>query len=131
MKYILDTNICIYIINNKPKQVFERFRACQLGDITISSITAGELAFGVEKSGSMRNKLALEKFISPLNVLPFSEKAIWHYAKTRHYLQSQGMPIGSLDMLIAGHALSENLILVTNNTKEFQRVPNLKLENWI
>ncbi len=131
MKYLLDTNICIYIINQKPKQVFERFYQYQQGDIGISSITACELTFGVEKSNSQRNKLALEQFLSPLEILPFSEKSIWHYARVRQYLQSQGKTIGSLDMLIASHALTESITLVTNNTKEFERVPDLLLENWV
>lgn len=131
MKYLLDTNICIYVINHKPLHVFERFKQYQLGDLAISSITASELAFGVEKSGSERNKNALNKFLSPLDVLPYNEKAIWHYAQLRQQLQSTGQPIGSLDMLIAAHALALDTILVTNNLKEFERIDGLKLENWI
>ncbi len=131
MKVMLDTNICIYIINNKPVQVFEKFKQYRFGDIGMSSITASELAFGVEKSGSKRNRLALEKFLAPLEVVAFDEQAIWHYARIRHYLQSSGTPIGSLDMLIASHALRESVTLVTNNIKEFERVPDLVLENWV
>lgn len=131
MKYLLDTNICIYVINHKPLHVFERFKQYQLGDLAISSITASELAFGVEKSGSERNKNALNKFLSPLDVLPYDEKAIWYYAQLRQQLQSTGQPIGSLDMLIAAHALALDTILVTNNLKEFERIDGLKLENWI
>ena len=131
MMYLLDTNICIYLINHKPQQVFERFRQYQLGQLAVSSITASELAFGVEKSGSERNKRALKKFLSPLEILPYDEQAVWHYAQLRHDLQSKGQTIGSLDMLIAAHALALDVVLVTNNTKEFERIERLKLENWV
>ena len=131
MMYLLDTNICIYVINHKPQQVFERFRQYQLGQLAVSSITASELAFGVEKSGSERNKQALKKFLSPLEILPYDEQAVWHYAQLRHDLQSKGQTIGSLDMLIAAHALALDVVLVTNNTKEFERIEGLKLENWV
>ena len=128
---MLDTNICIYIINHKPPQVIERFKQYRLGDITISSITASELSFGVEKSGSTKNKLALQKFFAPLDILSFDEDCIWHYATLRHKLQQQGKPIGSLDMLIAAHALSLNATLITNNVAEFERVEGLSVENWV
>ena len=131
MMYLLDTNICIYVINHKPQQVFERFRQYQLGQLAVSSITASELAFGVEKSGSERNKQALKKFLSPLEILPYDEQAVWHYAQLRHDLQSKGQTIGSLDMLIAAHALALDVVLVTNNTKEFERIERLKLESWV
>lgn len=131
MMYLLDTNICIYVINHKPQQVFERFRQYQLGELAVSSITASELAFGVEKSGSERNKQALKKFLSPLEILPYDEQVIWHYAQLRHDLQSKGQTIGSLDMLIAAHALALDVVLVTNNTKEFERIERLKLESWV
>ncbi|MEJ5140109.1 MULTISPECIES: type II toxin-antitoxin system tRNA(fMet)-specific endonuclease VapC [Acinetobacter] len=131
MIYLLDTNICIYIINNKPAHVFEKFKQYQLGQLSISSISASELAFGVEKSGSLRNKNALDKFLVPLDVLPYDENAIWHYAKLRQSLQSKGQMIGSLDMLIAAHALALDTVLVTNNMKEFERIDGLKLENWV
>lgn len=128
---LLDTNICIYIINHKPAHVFERFKQYTLGEIGISSLTAAELAFGVEKSGSARNKQALEKFLAPLDILPFDESCIWHYAEIRQQLQQQGTPIGSLDMLIAAHALTISATLITNNTGEFSRVKGLQLDNWI
>lgn len=131
MMYLLDTNICTYVINHKPQQVFERFRQYQLGQLAVSSITASELAFGVEKSGSERNKQALKKFLSPLEILPYDEQAVWHYAQLRHDLQSKGQTIGSLDMLIAAYALALDVVLVTNNTKEFERIERLKLENWV
>ena len=128
---MLDTNICIYIINHRPPQVMERFRQYEAGEIVLSSITASELAFGVEKTGSQRNKEALQMFLSPLKILPFDETCIWHYAMLRNELQAKGQVIGALDMLIAAHALAEKIPLVTNNTKEFERVPNLVLDNWV
>ncbi len=130
IQFMLDTNICIYIINQKPRYVFEKFEQYEIGQIGISSITASELAFCVEKSGSERNKAALMKFFAPLEIVPFDESAIWHYARTRQALQSRGTPIGTMDLLIASHALSLGVTLVTNNTKEFERVDGLILENW-
>lgn len=129
--YLLDTNICIYIINHKPVQVFERFSAIDINEVCISNISVAELAFGVEKSGSNKNKVALEKFLSPLTVLAYPNNAIWHYAKLRYELQSKGQLIGGLDMLIASHAIALNATLITNNTKEFERIPNLLLANWV
>jgi len=128
--YMLDTNICIYVINSRPAIVLERFRLERLGDIAISSVTAAELAFGVAKSGSVRNRQALEMFLSTLEILPFDESAIWHYADIRADLERRGQPIGTLDTMIAAHALTTNTILVTNNTREFERIPRLRVENW-
>lgn len=129
--YLLDTNTCIYVINHRPVQVFERFKQYPLGALAISSITASELAFGVEKSGSERNKQALNKFLAPLDICPFDERAIWYYARLRNSLQARGKTIGSLDMLIAAHALALDAVLVTNNLKEFERVAGLRLDNWV
>jgi tRNA(fMet)-specific endonuclease VapC len=128
--WMLDTNICIYVINARPPGVLARFRQQRLGDIGISSVTAAELAFGVVKSGSARNREALEMFLAPLEVLAFDADGIWHYAKVRADLERRGEPIGALDTMIAAHALASNAILVTNNTREFARVPELRLENW-
>lgn len=130
MIYMLDTNICIYVINSRSEKVLARFRQERLGDIVISSVTAAELAFGVAKSGSTRNRQALEMFLSALEILPFDESAIWHYGDLRTDLERRGQPIGTLDTMIAAHALTTNTILVTNNTREFERVPGLRLENW-
>lgn len=129
--YLLDSNTCIYIIKKQPPQVIDRFRKFQPQEIKLSVISVCELAFGAEKSGSIKNKLALEKFISPFAIEPFTQDCIWHYANLRHDLQSKGNVIGALDMLIAAHALALDATLVTNNTKEFERVPHLKVENWI
>lgn len=127
---MLDTNLCIYVINSRPAIVLERFRLERIGDIVISSVTAAELAFSVAKSGSVRNRQALDMFLSALEILPFDESVIWHYGDLRTDLERRGQPIGTLDTMIAAHALSSNTILVTNNTREFERVPGLRLENW-
>ena len=130
MKFLLDTNICIYLINRRPLEVLARFDDHQLGDLGVSSITAAELAFGVTKSGSERNRRALEKFLAPLEVAPFGREAMWAYGALRAALERKGRPIGSLDTLIAAHALSLGAALVTNDVGEFGRVPGLTVENW-
>ena len=135
MSYMLDTNICIYIINNKPKAVFEKFLA--LGEserVYISSISVAELFYGLEKSASPKkeqNKMALIKFLSPLEIAHFDDKAAIEYGSIRAKLEKLGKPIGANDLFIAAHAVSMGVTLVTNNTKEFERVENLKLENWV
>ena len=128
---LLDTNICIYVINTKPPEVLARFHQYRLGDIGISSVVAAELAYGVAKSQSARNRAALEMFMAPLEILPFDEQAIWRYGDLRAQLEHRGLPIGSLDTMIAAHALSLDATLVTNNTREFERVAGLRLENWV
>lgn len=128
---LLDTNICIYIINKKPPTVIERFKKFSTGEIGVSSVVAAELAFGAEKSGSERNKSALQLFLAPLVILPFDESCIWAYAELRSQLEKMGKPIGSLDTMIASHAITVNLPLVTNNQKEFSKVQGLKLLNWV
>lgn len=127
---LLDTNICIYIINTRPQAVLARFHQYRLGDIGVSSVVAAELAFGVAKRGSLRNREALEMFLAPLDIMPFDEAAVWAYGDLRADLERRGQPIGSLDTMIAAHALSLGATLVTNNTREFSRVPGLQLENW-
>jgi len=128
---LLDTNICIYIINAKPPGVLERFRRYRMGDIGLCSVVAAELAFGVAKSGSARNRQALEMFLAPLTVLPFDDAAVWVYGDLRADLERRGTPIGSLDTMIAAHALSLQASLVTNNAREFSKVPGLRLDNWV
>jgi tRNA(fMet)-specific endonuclease VapC len=128
---LLDTNICIYIINAKPPAVLARFQQYRLGDIGLCSVVAAELALGVAKSGSARNRQALEMFLAPLTVLPFDESATWAYGDLRADLERRGTPIGSLDTMIAAHALSQQALLVTNNTREFAKVPGLQLDNWV
>lgn len=132
MKCLLDTNICIYIIKKKPSEVLQKFNAYSVGDIGISSITVAELEFGVHKSKfSERNQQALSMFLLPLTVVDFDDAAAHLYGIIRATLEKQGTPIGSLDTLIAAHALSLQVTLITNNVREFSRVPDLKLENWV
>ena len=128
---LLDTNICIYIINTKPPEVLARFHQFRLGEIGLSSGVAAELAYGVAKSASARNRRALEMFLAPLQVVAFDANAVWVYGDLRADLERQGLSIGSLDTLIAAHALSLDAVLVTNNTREFSRVKGLKVENWV
>ena len=130
MIYLLDTNICIYIINQKPPHVLERFRREKLGDIALSSVTASELTFGVVKSGTEKNRQALALFFAPFEILPFDASAIWHYGEIRSDLEKRGTPIGSLDTMIAAHARSLGAVLVTNNVSEFSWVEGLRVENW-
>lgn len=131
MKYMLDTNICIYIIKRKPPQILEKFTTIAQEDICISSITLAELEFGVCKSNNpIRNKLALMIFLAGIKILPFDSVAATDYGDIRATLEKRGTPIGANDLLIAAHARSLKLTLVTNNTKEFERVDDLKLENW-
>ena len=127
---LLDTNTCIYIINHRPPSVFERFSRYKAGEVAISSIAASELAFGVAKSGSLKNRHALDMFLAPLKILPFDQECIWFYAELRSIFEKKGLLIGYMDCWIAAQALSINGTLVTNNIKEFSRVPNLKLDNW-
>jgi len=127
---LLDTNTCIYIINNRPPKVLEHFRSYKAGEVGISSIAASELAYGVAKSGSMKNRKALDMFLAPLQILPFDSECLWFYAEIRASLEKNGLSIGPTDTLIAAQALSIDGTLVTNNLKEFSRVPKLKLENW-
>lgn len=132
MKYMLDTNICIYAIKKKPEAVLERLRRELESGISISSITLAELQLGVEKSRfPERNTAALGQLLVALNVLPFDDLAAVEYGRICAYLQRNGTPIGTMDMLIAAHAKAEGLTLVTNNTREFERVPDLLLENWV
>jgi tRNA(fMet)-specific endonuclease VapC len=131
MKLMLDTNICIYIIKQKPVIVLKRFLDYQIGEIGISSITLSELRYGVAKSKYReKNAKALEEFIIPLDIAPFDEVAATAYGDIRANLEKAGTPIGAMDMLIAAHALSLGIILVTNNTREFSRIPSLEIIDW-
>lgn len=134
MTYMLDTNICIYFIKKRPEynQVLNNIKKHLSDGICISSITLAELEFGVENSSNpQKNAEALVQLFSILTVLPFDDKAAAQYGKICAYLRKKGTPIGTMDMLISAHAKSEGLILVTNNEREFKRVPNLTVENWI
>lgn len=128
---MLDTNICVYIINNNPAQVKHRFLEHQVGDIGLSSIVVAELAYGVEKSKfRTKNIAALEKFLIDLEILVFDVDAAHRHGALRADLERAGTVIGPLDLQIAAHTLALNATLITNNTVEFSRVKALKLENW-
>ena len=132
MRYMLDTNICIYAIKHKPEQVFSRLQEHEPEDICISAVTYAELVHGVEKSQAVeKNRLALALLLSNIEILDFNSSAADSYGKIRADLEQAGSPIGPLDMMIAGHAKSLGYTVVTNNTKEFMRVKGLKLENWV
>jgi len=131
MKVMLDTNICIYVIKQKPRSVLERFVAFPVGDLGISVITLAELEYGASKSSEPdRNREALEQFVSPLEIAVLDRLATSVYGRIRALLEKRGRPIVSVDLLIAAHALSLNVRLVTNNMREFKRVPGLRVENW-
>jgi len=131
MIFMLDTNICIYVIKKKPQKVIDRVRALRMTDLGISSIVLSELEYGAEKSSNpVQNKVALMQFLAGIDIAGYDAAAARHYGKIRTYLESNGQVIGAMDMLIAAHARSLGVILVTNNEKEFGRVPGLKIENW-
>lgn len=132
MKLMLDTNICIYLIKHHPLSVLERFLSHPVGDIGISSITVAELDYGASKSRhTTKNRIALDQFISPLAVAAFDREAASVYGRLRAALEQKGTPIGAMDLLIAAHALSLGVRLITNNAREFRRVPGLRVENWV
>ena len=131
MKYMLDTNICIYLIKQKPEKVLRHFKTHSIGDIGISSITLAELRFGVEKSQQIQNnRQALDEFTLPLEIADFDERAAMTYGAVRAALEKAGTPVGSMDMLIGAHALSLDVTLVTNNIREFKQIKNLKVVDW-
>ena len=131
-KYLLDTNICIYIIKKKPLHVIQKLQSLDISDVAISSITLSELEYGVSKSAAVeKNKLALTQFLAPIETINLDDKAAVIYGDIRADLERKGSPIGPLDTLIGAHALSLGYTLVTNNTKEFDRILNIQLENWI
>ncbi len=131
MIYLLDTNICIYLIKKKPESVLKKLTQKRISDIGVSSITLSELEYGVEKSSQReRNKLALAEFMAPLTVFPYDDRVAPTYGQIRAFLEKKGRSIVPLDMLIGAHALSLQAVLVTNNDREFKRVPYLKVENW-
>ncbi len=131
IRYMLDTNIVIYVIKRRPPEVLQTFNQ-HTGRIAISSITLAELCHGAEKSERMADNLSvIDDFTSRLEVLPYSSKAAQHYGSIRAALEAQGQTIGVNDLHIAAHARSEGLVLVTNNLREFERVPALQTENWI
>jgi tRNA(fMet)-specific endonuclease VapC len=131
LKYLLDTNIVIYVLKRRPKEVLDIFNA-NASRMAISSITLSELIYGAEKSlNTDKNLEAVEEFVSHLEVLPYDAKASQHYGQIKAALEKKGQIIGENDIHIAAHAISHGLILVSNNVREFKRVPNLALETWV
>lgn len=128
---MLDTDICSYIIREKPIKVFERFETLAMDQLCISVVTYAELIYGVEHSSSKKtNRSIVDDFVNHLNIIEWDKSAAEHYGKIRAFLQANGNIIGAMDMMIAAHALSQKTILVTNNEKHFKRVPKLNVENW-
>ena len=130
MRYMLDTDICIYAINQRPPRVLQALRQHQPAGLGVSAITASELHFGVARTGSQRNADALRRFLANLEIADFNPTAAEQAGALRAWLAAQGTPIGPYDCLIAAHAQALGVTLVSNNTREFERVPGLKLENW-
>ena len=129
--YMLDTNICIYVINRRSPGVLRRFENVPSGDLCISIVTFAELHYGVERSSDQnRNRPIVDDFTSRLEVRPWDQGAALHYAEIRSILEAKGTPMGNMDLLIAAHALSGDSTLVSNNLRKFRRIPNLKRENW-
>jgi tRNA(fMet)-specific endonuclease VapC len=132
MKYLLDTNICIYIIKKKPLSVIKKLSKCKINDIGISSITMSELTYGVEKSQYQdQNRLALLEFLTMIDIYEYNSQAAHEYGVIRAELEKKGTIIGAMDLLIAAHATALNVTLVTNNVKEFKRIAGLKVANWV
>ena len=132
MRYMLDTDACIALIKRKPAAVIRRLSALAPGDAGISAVTLAELRFGVMKSAAVeRNAAALDDFLLPLEIADFDAAAAEAYGRVRAGLEKAGTPIGPLDTQIGAHALSLGAVLVTNNVREFRRIPGLKIENWM
>ena len=131
MKYFLDTNICIYLINQRPPDLIIKFTQFEPKEIAVSTIVVSELQYGIAKSRHPRkNQKRLDLFLMPFLIVPYDELAARAYGRIRAYLEQNGQPIGREDLLIAAHAVSADVHLVTNNEREFRRVPRLKVENW-
>ena len=129
--FLLDTNICAYLINRRPERVYPRLMEHRNDGVGLSSLTVAELRYGADKSSRpAQNHSALNEFLAPLNVYAFDAEAAAVYGRIRVDLERRGLPIGPLDTLIAAQALSLDAVLVTNNVREFTRVPGLRLENW-
>lgn len=131
MTYLLDTNICIYIINAQPAQVLQRLVQAGRESLAISTVTVAELAFGVAKSTRADSRAKLENFLSKFPIVDWDQDAAWIYGNVRRDLEAKGQRIGERDLLLACQALALDATMVTNNTREFERVDGLKLENWV
>ena len=131
MTYLLDTNICIYIINQQPAQVLQRLIQAGRESLAISTVTVAELAFGVAKSTRSDSRAKLENFLSKFPILEWDQSAAWVYGSVRKTLEAKGQRIGERDLLLASQAIALGATMVTNNTREFERIDGLKLENWV
>lgn len=130
MRHMVDTNTCIYAIKHRPPEVLKALREHEAAGLGLSSVTVAELEYGVAKSGSMRNHRALQQFLEPLTIADFDRAAATCYGQIRALLEAAGTPIGPLDTQIAAHALALGVTLVSNNLREFSRIPGLRFENW-
>ena len=133
MKFLLDTNICIYAMNRSSRNVMQKMRAAGPEAIGISALVAAELAYGVARSDAAhreKNKLYLQLFMQSIQILPWTHAAMWHFGEQRQRLKLSGQIISEIDLLIGAQALAENMVVVTNNVREFQRIEGLRLENW-
>jgi tRNA(fMet)-specific endonuclease VapC len=132
LKYLLDTNICIYIAKQQPDSVYQKFASLSIGEVGMSTITYGELYVGIQKSPAAKQSLkVLQELMSFIPAIPLSTEVGKQYGIIRSHLEHQGKTIGNNDLWIAAHALDLNLTLVTNNHKEFTRIPMLRIENWV
>lgn len=131
MSYLLDTNVCIHVMSHRDERVRQRFESAGAARLVVSAVTVGELWYGVWASTrTAKNALVLEEFLRPYSVIPFTEVCAAEYGKVRAHLRVRGTPIGANDLLIAATALAHDLTLVTANTREFGRIPGLRLEDW-
>lgn len=131
MMYLLDTNICIYIINEQPARVVQRLIQAGRESLAISTVTVAELAFGIAKSPRSDSRAKLGNFLSKFPILDWNQEAAWVYGSVRKTLEAKGQRIGERDLLLACQALALDATMVTNNTREFERIEGLKLENWV
>ena len=130
--YLLDTNICAYFMARKYPSIVNKFRALDPKELFVSSITAGELAYGVENSSRIEsNRINLDRFLGMMQIVPWEVDAIWYYGVHKTRLKKAGTKIGEIDLLLGCQALAMDAIFVTNNTREFERIEGLKLENWV
>lgn len=130
--YMLDTDICSYIIRERPLQVLEHFKNVEMDQLYISVVTYAELIYGVEHSSSKKvNRPIIDDFVRHLSIISWDQEAAEHYGKIRAFLRAEGNIIGAMDMMIAAHARSRKMTLITNNDKHFKRVPKLQVENWV
>lgn len=131
MKYLLDTDICSYIIRKRPKSVIDKFKSISLGDIGISVITICEFESGIPGSSNPdKLRSAIDTFLSPFFIVDYQQSDAIVFGRVDYFLQSKGIPIGDMDTLIASQAISRELILITNNVKHYSRIAGLKYESW-